>query len=69
MFGVEHVLVADPEAMRHILVTNSSNYPKAALGAVTTLVPEGLISLEGPLHRSTRKLLNPSFNNFAIQGE
>ena len=28
MFGRERVVVADPEALKHILVTNSKNYIK-----------------------------------------
>lgn len=66
IFGQERLLVADPELVRHILVTNSSNYIRPKSQAISELANEGLLSLEGVLHRSERKLLNPAFNHSAI---
>ncbi|XP_067946929.1 uncharacterized protein [Watersipora subatra] len=67
LFGKEAVLVADAEAIRHILVTNSRNYPRYTNPVLSRLVPHGLISIEGPIHRATRKSLNPSFGNSALR--
>ena len=66
--GEERLLLADAESIRHVLVTNSQNYPRKATSGIRDLVPEGLFVHEGPQHRSERKLLNPSFNNAAVQG-
>ena len=67
LFGEERVLIADSEAIRHVLVTNSNNYIRVTSAPVLSLVPDGLFVLNGSLHRSTKKLLNPSFNNSSIQ--
>ncbi|KAF6030373.1 hypothetical protein EB796_011358 [Bugula neritina] len=67
LFGREQILLADPEAIRYVLVTHSSNYHRRTSTAVQRMVPEGLFSLEGSFHRSARKLLNPAFNIAAVK--
>lgn len=68
IFGREAVLIADPEAVRHVLVNNSPNYKRNPVGALREIVPEGLFVVEGEKHRSERKLLNPSLNATAVKG-
>ena len=68
-FGRESLLVADPDAIRHVLVTNGKNYPRNSSGVIRDTVPEGLFSLEGDIHWTERKLLNPSFNLASVKSK
>ena len=58
------VLVSDPQAVKHVLLDNVANYPKAeherrALGGA---LGEGLLVSDGEKWRSHRKLMSPSFD-------
>ncbi|OQR84955.1 hypothetical protein ACHHYP_12519 [Achlya hypogyna] len=58
------VAVSDPEAIRHILVTNVNNYPRHSIPRAllrTLLGGDGLLSSEDPAHSNQRKLLHPQF--------
>lgn len=68
IFGREAVLVADPEAVRHILVTNSLNYQRPQSPFIMEIAAEGLIMLEGEKHRRERKMLNPCLNAIMVKG-
>ena len=68
-FGLGRVvLLADPAAVRHVLLDNVENYPKAAyerrgLGA---LLGEGILASDGEKWRSHRRLMAPSFDHKSI---
>ncbi|OQR93264.1 hypothetical protein ACHHYP_02744 [Achlya hypogyna] len=71
------LMLADPAALRHILVTNSANYPRDALTRTLCQVVspklecftidqkmlggDGLFSAEGPKHTAMRKQVTPHF--------
>ncbi|KAF0714010.1 Aste57867_4103 [Aphanomyces stellatus] len=60
----ERIAVADPDALKHILVTNAANYERgpvarALLSDYTGGI--GLLSAEEPTHSAQRKLLQPHF--------
>lgn len=69
LFGKEQVLIADPQAIRHVLVTNSTNYTRSVGKAIKELAPYGLLGLDALPHRSERKLLNHSFSSQTIIGK
>jgi len=62
------VLLADPEAVKQVLLDKVSNFPKAeherrALGGA---LGEGLLVIDGEKWRSHRKLMAPSFDHKSI---
>src|SRR5215472_6118576 len=67
--GLGHVvLLADPAAVKHVLLDNVANYPKAdyerrGLGA---LLGEGILVSDGEKWRSHRRLMAPSFDHRSI---
>lgn len=64
LFGNRKVMVADPDAMKHIFVTNSKNYTKGKmqLRQLKKLIGGvGLLSAEGEEHARQRKAASPAF--------
>ncbi|KAF0684528.1 Aste57867_23527 [Aphanomyces stellatus] len=64
VFFSHRVLVSDPKALQHILVTHATNFPRHRV--MRTLFESqmggvGLLSAEGRQHDQQRKLLNPHF--------
>ncbi|MDR3512349.1 MAG: cytochrome P450 [Caulobacteraceae bacterium] len=62
-------LIHDPEGIRHVLLDNVSNYPKAenerrALGA---LLGDGILISEGETWRAHRRAMAPAFDPRSIQ--
>ncbi|GFR64711.1 cytochrome P450, partial [Elysia marginata] len=57
------VLVADPELVRYIMITNSRNYSRGSPSALRRLVPGFVLLLHGEEHHAVRKLINPVFNS------
>ncbi|KAH9090290.1 hypothetical protein Ae201684P_014097 [Aphanomyces euteiches] len=62
--------VADPEAIKHILVSNAKNYPRgrvprAILKEFTGGI--GLLSSEDPIHNAQRKMLHPQFTQAKLK--
>ncbi|RHY25908.1 hypothetical protein DYB32_008012 [Aphanomyces invadans] len=58
------VMLSDPKALQHVLVTHASKYPRhpiirAYLSDI--VLGKGLVSSEGARHDAHRKLLNPHF--------
>lgn len=68
--GPFHVyVVAEPENVHHVLVRNSANYIKGSgYTGFRLLVGNGLVTSDGDLWRSQRKLMQPSFTPAAIEG-
>ncbi|XP_066294285.1 cytochrome P450 4F12-like isoform X2 [Branchiostoma lanceolatum] len=69
-FGGERVLVADPDAIKHILVTNHANYERPSLlkRAFAALAEKGLLAVSGAEHTMHRKILNPAFKRENLKG-
>ncbi|GAA6020392.1 hypothetical protein JCM10207_002092 [Rhodosporidiobolus poonsookiae] len=64
IFGQEALVLTDPTALNHVLVTRSYDYVKPgisrmALGAVTG---PGIFLAEGDVHRRQKKLMLPAFS-------
>ncbi|OQR98604.1 hypothetical protein ACHHYP_08339 [Achlya hypogyna] len=64
ILGTERVTIGDPEAIKHIYITNDKIYPRhilsrSLLRSFTGGI--GLLSSEDPIHASQRKMLNPHF--------
>ncbi|CAH1271280.1 CYP4F12 [Branchiostoma lanceolatum] len=70
LFGGERVLVAEPDAMKHILVTNHANYvrPPFMTRAFATFAEKGLLGVSGSEHAMQRKILNPAFKRENLKG-
>lgn len=68
VFGVEAVLVNDPEGLRHVMVTNSENFrrPFAVRRVARPLGGNGLFLAEGAAWRRQRRLLAPQFTPASI---
>ncbi|RHZ34173.1 hypothetical protein DYB31_011185, partial [Aphanomyces astaci] len=65
------VMLSDPKALQHVLVTHASNYPRhpiirSYLGDI--VMGEGLVSSEGAKHDAQRKMLNPHFTAAQVRG-
>ncbi|XP_064616381.1 taurochenodeoxycholic 6 alpha-hydroxylase-like isoform X2 [Liolophura sinensis] len=69
MMGSVRIMVADPDFMKHILVTNVRNYPKPKFlfARLQEVIGNGLVTSEGQLHASHRKLCNGSFKPSILQ--
>ena len=65
LYGEERVLVADPEIVKYIMVTNSKNYVHAS-SAINNILPEFLLVLDGDEHHALKKLLNPAFRSIVV---
>lgn len=68
VMGVETLLFNDPEAVRHVMVANASNYgrPVSVRRVVRPLGGDGLFLSEGADWRRQRRLLAPSFTPASI---
>src|SRR5215472_9514087 len=68
-FGLGRVvLIADPAAVKHVLLDNVANFPKAAMErrALGAALGEGILVSEGEKWRSHRRLMAPSFDHKSI---
>jgi cytochrome P450 len=68
VMGVETLVVNDPEAVRHVMVANASNYgrPVSVRRVVRPIGGAGLFLSEGADWRRQRRLLAPSFTPASI---
>jgi cytochrome P450 len=68
VMGVETLVANDPEAVRHVMVANGSNYgrPVSVRRVVHALGGSGLFLSEGTDWRRQRRLLAPSFTPASI---
>ena len=64
MFGRSFVLVSNPDSVRELLVEKADIFPKAprTMNAMGKFLGHGLLTNEGPAHRSRRKLMQPVFH-------
>ncbi|KAK0441530.1 cytochrome P450 [Desarmillaria tabescens] len=62
--GIERLIVASPEALHRILVTNWADYPRPNFMQYTlgVVAGHGLLSTSGDNHRRMKKLLQPAFS-------
>ena len=62
--GPQHAfVVSDPDAIRDILITQSSNFTKSRmLERAKVLLGEGLLTSEGEFHTRQRRLVQPAFH-------
>ena len=58
------IFALGPEANHHILVTNAPNYSwrHGHLGDLMPLLGDGLLTIDGDFHRSSRKIMLPAFH-------
>lgn len=60
---VRYYVVADPEGIKHVLVSNAKNYVKSRnYRGLKILLGEGLLTAEGETWRAQRKLAQPAFH-------
>ncbi|OQR92009.1 hypothetical protein ACHHYP_04139 [Achlya hypogyna] len=67
---IHRVVVADPDALKHVLVVHSKNYPRASITRIMVrklFGGDGLLSSEGRDHATQRKLFNPHFSASSIK--
>ncbi|HEY0712851.1 MAG TPA: cytochrome P450 [Polyangia bacterium] len=61
------IVLRNPEHLHHVLVKNQSNYAKGmAYDGLRLLLGQGLVTSEGELWRTQRRLMQPSFTPKAI---
>ncbi len=61
--GAPYVVIADPEAIRHVLVANADNYVKGTgFERVKMLLGNGIIVSDGALWRRQRTMMQPGFS-------
>ena len=68
-FGpVRALLLAHPEHVQHVLLTNHGNYDKRVVSyqRMKTLLGEGLLTSDGPFWRRQRRIVQPAFNHRRI---
>ncbi|KAH9124512.1 hypothetical protein AeMF1_004740 [Aphanomyces euteiches] len=64
-----NVLLSDPVALQHVLVSNAANFPREDVSRSffrDIVLGDGLFSAEGKQHDQYRKLLNPLFTTSVI---
>lgn len=63
LLGVDAVLINDPEGIRHVTVTNATNYvrPKMMSRVLRPLLGRGIFLAEGTEWRRQRRMLSPAF--------
>jgi cytochrome P450 len=61
-------LVADPEGIRRVMLDNVANYPKTRLERrfFSSVFGDGLLSSEGEVWRSHRRIMAPSFSPASV---
>jgi cytochrome P450 len=66
-FG-HQLLVSDPAGIKHVLLDNVANYPKAALDVhvLSTAFGEGILVSDGEKWRRHRRTMSPSFDHRSI---
>jgi cytochrome P450 len=61
--------VNDPAAIKEVLVTHQHDFVKSeGTRAMRSLLGEGLVTSEEPMHRATRRIVQPAFHRERIAG-
>ena len=62
-----NVVVAHPDAIKHVLLTNASNYIKGrAYDGLRRVTGDGVLALEGAAWKARRSILQPAFHRSSI---
>lgn len=65
--GRHFFILSHPDYIKHVLVSNQSNYQKGrALDVTKTIIGEGLLTSEGAFHQQQRRLMQPAFHRRQI---
>ncbi|EQC32595.1 hypothetical protein SDRG_09912 [Saprolegnia diclina VS20] len=67
---MHRIVVADPVAIKHVMVTHGRNYPRAPITRIISKKlagGESLLSTEGRSHTALRKLFNPHFGQASVK--
>ncbi|GAA6037691.1 hypothetical protein JCM8097_002288 [Rhodosporidiobolus ruineniae] len=69
VFGSDALVISDPAALHHILVSRSYDFikPIGNVAAISDIGGMGLISVEGDSHRRQKKLMLPAFSPNALK--
>ncbi|GAA5881060.1 hypothetical protein JCM3774_002999 [Rhodotorula dairenensis] len=61
--GEDRLMLCDPAALNHVLVSRSYDYPKPdeVRGDLAMILGKGILFAEGDDHRRQRRIMNPSF--------
>ncbi|TNY21015.1 putative cytochrome P450 [Rhodotorula diobovata] len=62
-FGKQRLLLFDPAALNHVLVTHAYEYPRPeeARSALAMILGKGVLFVDGDDHRRHRRVMNPAF--------
>ncbi|GAA5823734.1 hypothetical protein JCM3770_002596 [Rhodotorula araucariae] len=62
-FGKERLLLFDPAALNHVLVSHAYDYPRPeeARSALAMILGKGVLFVSGDDHRRHRRIMNPAF--------
>jgi cytochrome P450 len=67
MLHLRYVLLANPDAIHHVLVENHKNYEKSRnYAGLKVILGQGLVTSEGEVWRRQRKLAQPAFHRERI---
>ncbi|MFO1013878.1 MAG: cytochrome P450 [Caulobacteraceae bacterium] len=68
MLGGRALVLSDPAAVKHVLLDNVANYPKHEMERrfFTALFGAGLLSIEGDLWRTHRRVMAPAFSPSSV---
>jgi cytochrome P450 len=68
VFHQNIIFVLGPEANHHLLVSNASNYSwrQGHYGDLMPLLGDGMLAIDGPFHRLSRKAMLPMFHRERI---
>ncbi|MBA2349027.1 MAG: cytochrome P450 [Solirubrobacterales bacterium] len=69
VFHQNVVFVLGPEANHHLLVSGAQNFSwrEGHMGDLMPLLGDGLLTVDGPFHRSSRKIMLPAFHQDRIR--
>ncbi|XP_013383979.1 cytochrome P450 4C1 [Lingula anatina] len=68
LLGRERILIACPEGLKRMLVTNAKNYVRTFAGTstVSRLVGQGILAVDGDYHRQQRKIFHHALFGEAV---